>query len=248
MGKNYLMPVRHRELTAAIARLLSDLAQDTGFALRTIRKQPGFAAAAVLSAALGIGACSMIFGIANYALFRPLPVDDPSRLVSISGENLRRGKAGGSLAYPDFEDLRTARSLQGMTAYFQFMPAAISGNGEPQRYWGSVVTANYFQVVRPPFVIGRGFDPERDDRKGEPAVVVLSYPLWTSRFGSDRAIVGRDIELNGRKATVAGVTGPGFRGTETMFYSDFWIPFSMLDTLSAVGMRANVCTTAAGSG
>ncbi len=153
-------------------------------------------------------------------------MDDPSRLVSISGENLRRGKAGGSLAYPDFEDLRAAHSFQGMTAYFQFMPAVISGNGEPQRYWGSVVTANYFQVVRPPFVIGRGFDPERDDRKGEPAVVVLSYPLWTSRFGSDRAIVGRDIELNGRKATVAGVTGPGFQVRETMFYSDFWIPFS----------------------
>jgi putative ABC transport system permease protein len=221
---------------AWIAQWPGDLLRDMAFAVRTVRRQPGFAAAAALSAALGIGACSLIFGIANYALFRPLPVDDPSRLISISGMNLRRGKVGGSISYPDFEDLRQARSFQGMTAFFQFMPATISSNGEPRRYWGSVATANYFQVVRPPFVIGGGFDPERDDRKGAPAVVVLSYQLWRSRFGSDRTVVGRNIELNGRKATVLGVTGPGFQGTEAMFFSDFWIPFSMLDSLAQAGM------------
>ena len=91
-------------------------------------------------------------------------MDDPSRLVSVSGSNLRRGRAGSSLAYPDFEDLRSARSFQGLTAYFQFMPATISSNGEPQRYWGSLVTANYFDVVRPTFVVGRGFDAAKDDQ------------------------------------------------------------------------------------
>ena len=169
-----------------IARWLSDLVQDWVFAVRTIRNQPGFAAVAILSAALGIGACSLIFGIANFALFRSLPVDDPSRLVSVSGSNLRRGRVGSSLAYPDFEDLRQARSFQGLTAFFQFMPATISSNGEPQRYWGSLVTANYFDVVRPAFVVGRGFDAAKDDQKGEAPVVVLSHDLWRSRFGSDR--------------------------------------------------------------
>ncbi|MGH9629502.1 MAG: ADOP family duplicated permease [Bryobacteraceae bacterium] len=219
-----------------IARWLSDLIQDVAYAVRTVRKQPGFAAVAALSAALGIGACSMIFGIANYALFHPLPVEDSSRLMSVSGKNLRRGKVGTSITYPDFEDLRQARSFQAMTAFFQFMPAAISGNGEPQRYWGSIVTANYFDVVRPKFVIGRGFDPDRDDRKGEAPVVVLSHQLWRSRFESDRTIIGRSIELNGRKVNVVGVTGPGFQGTEVMFYSDFWVPFSMLDSLAQAGM------------
>jgi predicted permease len=219
-----------------IARWLSDLMQDAVFAVRTVRKQPGFAAVAALSAALGIGACSLIFGIANYALFRPLPVEDPSRLVSVSGKNLRRGKVGSSITYPDFDDLRQARSFQGMTAFFQFMPATISSSGEPQRYWGSLVTADYFSIVRPRFVMGRGFDPDKDDRKGEAPVVVLSHQLWRSRFGGDRTIVGRSIELNGRKVTVLGVTGPGFRGTEVMFFSDFWLPFSMLDSLTAVGM------------
>ncbi len=219
-----------------IARWLSDLVQDGGFAARTLRKQPGFAAVAVLSAALGIGACSLIFGLANFALFRPLPVDDPSRLASISGKNLRRGKVGISLSYLDFEDLRRASSFQDMTAFSQFLPAAISSSGEPQRVWGSMVTANYFDVVRPAFAAGHGFDAGRDNRQGEVPVVVLSYGLWQSRFGGDPGIVGRTVELNRIKTIVAGVTGPGFRGTELMFYSDFWVPFSTLDRLSTTGI------------
>ena len=222
-----------------IARWLSDLVQDGVFAVRMLRKQPGFAAVAVLSATLGIGACSLIFGIANVALFRPLPVNDPSRLMGVSGQNLSRGRLGQSMAYPDFEDLRRARSFQGMTAFFQFMPATISSNGEPQRYWGSLVTANYFDVVRPFFIIGRGFDPTRDDRSGETPAVVLSYDLWRSRFGGDGAIVGRSIDVNNRKAVVLGVTGPGFRGTETMFFSDFWVPFSMSGALADAGMGSD---------
>jgi predicted permease len=219
-----------------MARWLMDLMQDTVFAARTIRKQPGFAVLAILSSALGIGACSMLFGIANFALFHPLPVDHPAQLASISGRDLRQGRAGRSLDYPDFEDLRQAHSFQAMTAFFPFMPASISNHGDPRRYWGSMVTANYFDVVRPAFAAGHGFDANRDDREGEAPAVVLSYPLWQSRFAGDRAIVGQAIELNRRKVTVVGVTGPGFRGTEAMFYSDFWLPFSMLDSLAEVGM------------
>jgi predicted permease len=219
-----------------IARWLNDALQDTAFAWRAIRRQPGFAAIAILSAALGVGACSLIFGLANFALLRPLPVSDPSRLVSVSGRDLREGKVGISISYPDFEDLRRARSISGMTAFYQFMPATLSANGEPQRSWGSIVTANYFDVVRPGFVVGRGFDAARDDRKGEEPVVVLSHQLWRSRFGADPGIAGRSILLNNRKVTVAGVTAPGFRGTELMFFSDFWVPFSMLESLAEVGM------------
>jgi predicted permease len=219
-----------------VARWLTDLLRDATFALRTIRKEPGFATLAVLSAALGIGACSLVFSIANFALFGRLPVHDPSRLMNISGRDLREGRVGRSMAYPDFADLRQAASFQGMTSYFSFMPATISGGGEPQRYWGTIATANYFDVVRPSFALGHGFDAARDDRQGELPVTVLSYPLWKSRFAGDPAIVGQTIDLNGRRVTVVGVTGPGFRGVETMFFSDFWIPFSMRDSLADVGM------------
>ena len=221
-----------RRQSAWIRTWLERVWQDVQYGGRMFAGNPGFAAVAVLSAALGIGACSLIFGIANFALLRPLPVDDPSRLASISGKSLRRGRVGGSLAYPDFEDLRQAHSFQDITAFFQFMPATISTGGEPQRYWGSMVSANYFDVVRPAFAAGRGFDAVRDGRNGNAPVVVLSYDLWRSRFAGDRTIIGREIDLNRHKVTVVGVAGPGFRGTEVMFYSDFWLPFSMLDTLA----------------
>ncbi len=229
-----------------IARWLSDSMQDAAYAARTVRKQPGFATAAVLSAALGIGACSLIFGMANFALRRSLPVTESSRLMSVSGQNLRRDRIGQSISFPDFEDLRQAHSFQGMTAFFPAAPGAISSGGEPQRYWGSLVTANYFDVVRPAFVMGRGFDAARDDRKGEAPVVVLGYQLWRSRFGGDRNLIGQTIELNNRKATVVGVTGPGFQGTETMLVSAFWLPFSMLDSLADAGMGADRLTDRSG--
>jgi hypothetical protein len=156
-----------------IGRWLNDLTQDFGYALRTLRKQPGFAAVAVLSASLGIGACSTIFGFANYALFHPLPVHESTRLVSISGRSLK--KVGTSVTWPDFEDVRKAQSLQESAAYFPFVPATISRSGDPQRHWGSLVTANYFDIVRPEFAIGRGFHAGVDDRPGESPVVVLSH-------------------------------------------------------------------------
>jgi predicted permease len=220
-----------------LAQWASDLAQDTGYAMRSIRKQPGFAMVAVLSAALGIGTCSLVFGLANFALLRQLPVAESSRLISVLPENLRKGKVGQSMSYPDFVDLRSARSFAGMTAFFPSIPAVISTGGEPQRYWGSVATANYFDVVRPAFAVGRGFDAASDGTPGEAPSVVLSYRLWQSRFGGNAALVGRTIELNRRKVTVAGVTGPGFQGTESMFFTDFWVPFSMLDSLEEAGWQ-----------
>jgi macrolide transport system ATP-binding/permease protein len=212
-----------------IARWMSDLMQDLSFAARTFRKQPGFTAVAVLSSALGIGACATIFGIANVAMFRPLPVEDPSRLLSISKSHVKTGQAGDTMSYPNFLDLRPARSFQAIAGYFPIVAATISSNGEPQRYWGSLVTANYFEVVRPRFALGRGFDTARDDTPGESAAVVLSHYLWQGRFGGDPEIVGKTIEMNKRKVKVVGVTAPGFRGTEVALVSDFWWPLSMLD-------------------
>jgi predicted permease len=225
--------------TVWIARWLSDLAQDITFAARTFRKQPGFTAVAVLSSALGIGACATIFGIANVALLRPLPVEAPSRLMSISRSYVKTGEAGDTMSYPNFLDLRSARSFQAIAGYFPIVAATISSNGEPQRYWGSLVTANYFDVVRPRFALGRGFDPARDDTRGEAAAVVLSHNLWQGRFGGDADIVGKTIEMNKRKVKVVGVTASGFRGTEVAIVSDFWWPMSMVDQVSILTGKKN---------
>jgi putative ABC transport system permease protein len=208
---------------------LDALHQDLRYALRTMRRAPAFAAIAVGSSALGIGACSVIFAILNFAVLTPLPVDEPGRLMSLSEIDRRSGEAGSVLSYPDFRDLRQARSFMGIAAFNSLLSASIGSQGDPQRRWGALVTANYFEVVKPRFAVGRGFDADRDDAPGEPPVVVLSHDLWQTGFGGDPGIVGRTVPINKRAATVIGVTEAGFRGTDVGIVSEFWIPFSMID-------------------
>lgn len=194
---------------------------------------------AVLSSALGIGACATIFGIANVALLQPLPVEAPSRLMNISRNHVKQGEAGDTMSYPNFLDVRSARSFRAIAGYFPIVAATISSNGEPRRYWGSIVTANYFDVVRPRFVLGGGFDERSDDKPGGVPSVVLSHTLWRNRFGGDADIVGKTIEMNKRKTKVVGVTASGFRGTEVAMVSDFWWPLSMVDQVSILTGRKN---------
>ncbi len=215
--------------------------QDIRYALRTTRRAPGFAAIAVGSSALGIGACSVIFAILNFAVLQPLPVDEPRRVLSLSETDRGSGEAGNELSYPDFRDLQQARSFEAIAAFDPLVPASIGSQGDPQRNWGAIVTANYFAVVKPRFAVGRGFDASRDDTPGAPRVVVLSHDLWRTRFGSDPAIVGRTITINSRPATVIGVTAAGFRGTDVGIVSDFWMPFSMIDEIES--RRGPVSTT-----
>ena len=212
---------------------LDALLQDIRYALRTMRRAPGFSLVSMASSALGIGACAIIFAIANFAVLQPLPVHDPSRLLSLSESDRRSDEAGGELSYLDFLDLRRAKSYEGMAASDPLVPASIDAHGEPQRHWGALVTANYFDVVQPRFALGGAFDRDRDDRRGEPARVVLGHDLWRTRFQADPAIVGRTIRINTRPATVVGVTGPGFHGTQAGVVSEFWIPFSMVDEVEA---------------
>ena len=119
-----------------------------------------------------------------------IPVAEPGRLFSLSEIDRRTGVAGSELSYPDFRDLRDARSFEGIAAADPLLPLSIGGQGDPQRHWGALVTANYFAVVKPASR-SAGFDPGRDDTPGEPPVVVLSHTLWNRRFGGDPGIVGR---------------------------------------------------------
>jgi predicted permease len=202
---------------------------DLRYAWRTLRRTPGFAAIAIGSTALGVGACSIIVAIITAALFPRLPVEDPSRLLSISEQNLRSGEGWNQLSYPDLLDVRRARTLEAVAGADSVIPASIGVSGaDSQRLWGALVTANYFAVVRPRFALGRGFDPDRDDRAGEAAVVVLSHRLWQTHFNGDANVIGRTLTINGNTATVIGVTDASFRGTELGLVPEFWIPFSAM--------------------
>ncbi len=220
--------VKHRVRDAGIEAAIGAFVADLRYATRTSRRAPGFTTVAVGSSALGIGACSLIFAIVNAALLSPLPVEEPNRLMRLSESDRRTGEAGNELSYPDYRDLRNARSFDGIAAYDPMLTASLGTPGDPHRRVGTLATANYFSVVQPRFVLGRGFDAERDDTAGSPLVVVLSHDLWRRQFGGDPGIVGRTVSINTQPATVVGVTAVGFRGTDAGIASEFWVPLAML--------------------
>jgi len=211
---------------------LETLAQDLRYGLRTLRKNPGFAALAVLTLALGIGANTTIFSWINSTLLDPIPgAAGTGDIVSVT----RGGTVAdpGQFSYPDYVDLRAGnRSFSGLTA-FAFRPLDLTGTGKPERVWAAHVAANYFDVfgVRP--ILGRGFMPAEEQTPGGAPVLVLSYGLWQQRFGADERIIGRTIGLNRHPFTVVGVAPPAFQGTMTGLRTDLWVPIMMQQQLAS---------------
>ena len=192
--------------------------QDIRYAARALRNAPGFTAVAAISVALAIAANSTVFSIINATLFGLLPVKEPARLVSLSE---------GSMSYPDYVDYRDQTGVfEGLSAHFPLVPVSLGG-GEPERVWGQMVTANYFNVLGLQPVLGRGFLPDEDRVAGRNPVVVLADGLWRRRFGSDPNIVAKTVTMNNRGFTVVGVMPPGFHGEDRWMRSEFWMPLSM---------------------
>jgi len=196
--------------------------QDVVFALRAVRKAPGFSAVVGISIALGIAANTTVFSMVNATLLGSLPVRDPGGLYSIS--------SGRTFPYPDYRDYRDqcATLFDGLAGHFPLAPASLAtGAGTPERVWGALVTGNYFAVVGPPLAAGRGIGPEHDQVEGRDPVVVLGDSLWRRRFGADPAAVGQTAVLNGRRYTIIGITASGFRGSDRGIVSEFWAPLAM---------------------
>jgi predicted permease len=205
---------------------METLWRDTRYAVRTFSKTPGFALIIVISIGLGIGANATVFSIANGILWGILPVRDPGRLVTFA--------EGNTLSYPDFVDYRdqTAQVFEGgVCAHFPLIPASLGGKGESERVWGQAVSGNYFSVAGVNLALGRSILPTDDMVRNRDAVVVLSHGLWQRRFGSDPAIVGHDVILNGQRYTVVGVAAAGFYGTDRGMNAEFWVPLAMTESI-----------------
>jgi len=207
---------------------LDAVSQDVRLALRMLRRNPGFAAVALLSLALGIGVNLSIFGFVNALFLRPLTgVAAPDDLVSIQHRTRRTGSFTGA-SYPDFEYYgRHARSFSSVMAYTSFDMTLRAGD-VAERVQGELVTDNYFQVTAGRAAVGRLLEP-RDGIPGADPVVVLSYDYWQSRFGSDTGIVGRTIHVGSALASVVGVGPRGFRGLviEGSASPSLWVPVSL---------------------
>jgi putative ABC transport system permease protein len=201
--------------------------QDVRYSLRLLGKSPGFTTVALLTLALGIGANTTIFSWINSTLLNPIPgVAHAGELVAVSlGKNVQ---APFPLTYPDFVHLREqAQGVSGL-AGFSFADAMnLTGNAKPERIWGTVATANYFDVLGVKPILGRGFLPAEDQTPGGAPVAVISYRLWQTRFLGSESVLGQTISINHHPYTVVGVTPPLFQGSQTGLRSDLWIPVMM---------------------
>ncbi|MDE3136697.1 MAG: ABC transporter permease [Acidobacteriota bacterium] len=217
--------------------------QDIRYGLRILAKSPGFAAVAILTLALGIGANTALFSVVNGVLLNPLPFSQPDRLVAMYERSAQFEKQ--SISYPNFLDwLRDNRSFSEMAA-FREDDFDLTGMGMPQRVTVEMVSASFFPLLGVKPVIGRTFLPQEDELGGRP-VVLLSDGFWHSKYGGSPSVLGRSITLNNTDYTIIGVIPAGFRYQSGNFHRDTqvfvpigqWSDPIFQDRRAAMGMDA----------
>lgn len=202
---------------------IQDLAQDLHYGVRILRKSPGFAAIAVLTLAVGIGANTTIFSIVEAVLLRSFPYPDPQQLVLVFDVPQKQPDALASISYRDFTELREHNHVFSDLAGNAFHDLTVTGAGEPFIVNIGAVTPEIFSVLGAQPLAGRVLLPE-DGRKGAAPVAVLCESLWRSRFGSDPRVVGQSITLDMRSFTIVGILPASFRYPDGAAHQDAWIP------------------------
>ena len=202
---------------------LETLIADARYALRVMRKNPGFAAIAILTLALGIGANTAIFSVVYAVLLKPLPYPAPNQLVVVFEAKPQEGVNFTGVSYMDFEDVRAQNGVFTELAGNQEHDLTVTGRGEPFVADTAVVTAGLFDVLQVAPLMGRTFVPE-DGRPGAAPVAIISEKLWRSRFGADPHLVGSSINLDKRSFTVIGIMRTGFHSPILIRNQDIWVP------------------------
>ena len=210
---------------------VESLLHDVRYGWRTLRRNPGFTFAALLTLALGIGANSAIFSVASGVLLRPLPYPDPNRLAMVWMTNSRINLLEDWHSFPNYWDYRAQNTTFDDLAIFNGTSRTLTGEGDPDRLIGAYSSANLFDVlgVRP--IRGRVYTPD-EDRPGANQVVVLSHGLWQRRFGGRDDAIGQNVQMNGVSVQIIGVMPPGFAFPTRE--TDFWVPVRATD-----GQRQN---------
>jgi predicted permease len=208
---------------------------DLKYALRGLRRSPGFALVAIVSLGLGIGANTAMFSLIDAVLLRPIPVEDPGSLADVftTGGD---GFEYATTSYLDFLDLKAQNAVfRDMTAY-TMMFAPLNLGDRARLTMGHIVTSNHFEMfgVRP--LLGRMLQPA-DDLPGAPPVVVISHHLWRTDFGGDTSIVGRSLQLRGSPYTIVGVAPPAFTGVIPLFRPELWLPVAHVEEVEPAGIN-----------
>lgn len=217
----------------------SDLVNDLRYAVRMLAKSPGFAAIAILTLALGIGANTAIFSAIDAVLFRPLPVADQQHLLIFSWTAQHDSKIGGSddgdcdadhhcpLPVPFFRAMHALNNtFSTVSAFAGPLQVDLSGNGPASIVRGEYVSGDFFSTVGLKTYLGRALGPADDTPTAAPAIV-LNYDYWKRAFGADRSVLGRSVRLNGVEVVIVGVAQPGFNHLTPGKLQDFFMPLSL---------------------
>ena len=223
---------------------MAAILQDVRYGLRSLARQPGFAAVALLSLALGIGLNATIFTVLDTVLLRPPAVRDPQSLVSVFTSTEDRLQYG-TTSYPDLVDLAAANNVFSDVVGHSPMFAAVNLAGENRLALGEVVTANYFSALGIAPAIGRGFSADEGIGEGAHPVVVISHALWRQRFGSSPDVLRSTITITGRMYSIVGVAPESFTGLLPGVAAEIWVPVTMVADVEPAGMN-DVVPSAAG--
>jgi predicted permease len=205
--------------------IMAQFGQDLRYAVRTILRNPGFAATVILTLGLGIGANTAIFSVVDGVLLRPLPYADSDRIVYVAQNDRLRGTQHEWFSGPDFFDVLERNVVfESMAAWRTPQATLTSPDGEPQRITAASTSHTLFSILGVGPVLGRVYDAD-DDRPGADAVLVLSHQIWVSRFGADEGVLGRLVAIEGTSYEVVGVMPPSF--TFPSAGTQVWMPLQI---------------------
>ena len=221
-------------VTAADAHMFLDSAwQDLCYGLRMLRKNPGVTSTVVLTLALGIGVNTAMFSLLNGWLLRPLPVPSPEQITVLASE--QKEGSNGNFSYSDFLDFQ--RGTHSFSSLFGYAIGigGLSADGDAREIAYISVTGNYFSALGVKPALGRLFLPGEGEKPGEGLLVVLGYSLWQNKFGGDPHVIGKSVRVDGKQATVIGVTPREFHGTVFLLDIDAFLPLSALSLIGDSG-------------
>ena len=211
---------------------------DIKYAVRWLLRSPGFAAVAILSLGLGIGANTAMFSLVDALLLRPIPVADPDSLVDVFTSS-SDGDEYATTSYPDYLDLQAQNTVfSEMTAY-SMMLAPLNLGDRARLVMGHIVTSNHFNMLGVGPFLGRMLQPA-DDRPDAERVVVISHRMWRGDFAGDPAVVGKTLQLRGQPYTIVGVAPPSFTGVIPIIVPELWLPLTYADEVEPAGINDNV--------
>src|SRR5438552_3151663 len=204
---------------------------DLRFALRQLRKSPGFTIAAVIVLALGIGANTAMFSLVNTLFFAPPAYAKPHEVVQLFSQDKKNPKAFRGFSYPTYLDIREQNTVFSDAMSFNLALIGVGQKGDTRRAFAAIVSSNYFSVLGVPLARGRAFLPEEETPGRNTSVAIVSYSYWR-KHDLDPSVLGSQLLINGRPFTIVGITSKGFVGTMQVLSPEVWLPMSVYDQVA----------------